>query len=78
MDLATAPAYDVECHRQFVVDIVEGGRRSKMGCRNDIGLEVCHLVRHGSARTIPYLAHQLSAKDARQSTEGYPAMVDLS
>ena len=26
----------------------------------------------------PYLAHQLSTKDVRQSTEGYPAMVDLS
>ena len=26
----------------------------------------------------PYPAHQLSTKDARQSTEGYPTMIDLS
>ena len=48
-----AAAYDVERHRQFVVDVVEGGRCSKMGCHNDIGLEVRHLVHHGSARTPP-------------------------
>ena len=29
-------------------------------------------------RTGPYLARQLSTKDAWQSTEGYPAMIDLS
>ena len=43
---------------------------------DDVDLEV-HLVRHGSS-AHPYLAHQLSTKDAQQSTEGYPAMVDLS
>ena len=32
---------------------------------------------HGSS-THPYLVRQLSTKDARQSTEGYPMMVDLS
>ena len=37
-----------------------------------------HLVRQGSVHTSPYLAHQLSTKDARHSTEGYPVMVDLS
>ena len=26
----------------------------------------------------PYLVRQLSTKDAQQSTEGYPTMVDLS
>ena len=42
---------------------------------NGIDLEV-HLVRHGSAYTSPYLAHQLSTKDARQFSEGYPTKVD--
>ena len=32
----------------------------------------------GGSSAHPYLACQLSTKDARQSTEGYPAMVDLS
>ena len=67
-----AAAYDIERHRQFVVDIVEGGRCSKMGCRNDIGLEVRHLVRHGSVRTTPKRGPlpgaPLSTKYGRQST----------
>ena len=33
MDLMTGAAHDVERRRQFVVDVVEGGRRSKMSCR---------------------------------------------
>ena len=37
-----------------------------------------HLVHQGSARTSSYLTRQLSTKDARQSTKGYPTMIDLS
>ena len=38
--------------------------------QNDIDLEVHHLVRHGINTHTPYLARQLSTKDARQSIEG--------
>ena len=42
-----------------------------------VELEV--LLVHWRISTQPsYLAHHLSTKDARQSTEGYPTMVDLS
>ena len=42
-----------------------------------VELEV--LLVHWRISTQPsYLAHHLSTKDARQSTEGYPAIVDLS
>ena len=75
-----AAAYDVERHRQFVVDVVEGGRCSKMGCHNDIGLEVRHLVHHGSARTPPTwratvdeirsAVHRGGARGGRLSVDG--------
>ena len=36
------------------------------------------MVRHRISAHIPYLARQLSIEYRQQSTEGYPAMVDLS
>ena len=36
------------------------------------------MVRHRISAHIPYLARQLSIEYHRQSTEGYPTMVDLS
>jgi hypothetical protein len=51
-----------------------------MGCRNDIGLEVRHLVRHGSARTTPkrglYLARHCRRNMVGSPPRGVPVVVD--
>jgi len=44
------------------------------GCRED---RVSHLPSSSGINTHnPYLTHQLSTKDAQQSSEGYPMKVD--
>ena len=67
----------IMCHQCVTSGLIAGVHEGRHGvATNDIDLEVRHLVRHGISTQNPYLARQLSIKDARQSSEGYSTKVD--